>query len=47
MASGAVAAAYQYLVGYKGLAFYTRSADPLQLPPSAQVVAAKSIWIPG
>ena len=38
---------YQYLVGYKGLAFYTKSADPLQLPVSAQVIAARSIWIPG
>ena len=38
---------YQYLVGYKGLAFYTKSAEPLQLPASAEVIAAKSIWIPG
>ena len=38
---------YQYLMGYKGLAFYTKSAEPLQLPATAEVIAARSIWIPG
>jgi len=38
---------YQYLSSYKGLAFYTKSAEPLQLPAAAEVVAARSIWIPG
>jgi hypothetical protein len=37
---------YQYLVGYKGLAFYTKSAEPLQLPATAEVIAARSIWTP-
>jgi hypothetical protein len=37
---------YQYLVGYKGLAFYTKSAEPLQLPATAEVIAAKGIWAP-
>ncbi len=37
---------YQYLMGYKGLAFYTKSADPMQLPATAEVIAAKEIWIP-
>ncbi len=37
---------YQYLMGYKGLAFYTKSAGPLQLPATAEVIAAKGIWIP-
>jgi hypothetical protein len=37
---------YQYLMGYKGLAFYTKSAEPLQLPATAEVIAAKSIWTP-
>ncbi|KKK47628.1 hypothetical protein LCGC14_3153290, partial [marine sediment metagenome] len=36
----------QYLTSYKGLAFFTKSAIPLTLPPSAEVVAAKTIWIP-
>jgi hypothetical protein len=38
---------YQYLMGYKGLAFYTKSGEPLQLPATAEVTAARSIWIPG
>jgi hypothetical protein len=38
---------YQYLVSYKGLAFYTKSASPLALPPNAEVVSAGRIWIPG
>ena len=37
---------YQYLMSYKGLAFYTKSTEPLQLPATAEVIAAKSIWIP-
>jgi hypothetical protein len=37
---------YQYLMGYKGLAFYTKSDELLQLPAAAEVVAARSIWIP-
>jgi hypothetical protein len=38
---------YQYLMSYKGLAFYTRSGQPLPLPAAAEVVAAARIWIPG
>ena len=38
---------YQYLMGYKGLAFYTKSDEQLPLPASAEVIAAKSIWMPG
>jgi hypothetical protein len=37
----------QYLTAYKGLAFFTKSSDPLILPASVEVVAAESIWIPG
>jgi hypothetical protein len=37
---------YQYLMGYKGLAFYTKSSEPLQLPAAAEVIAAKGIWTP-
>ena len=37
---------YQYLVGYKGLAFYTTSPEPLNLPGPAEVVLARSIWTP-
>jgi hypothetical protein len=38
---------YQYLMGYKGLAFFTKSKTPLDLPAGAEVVAANGIWIPG
>jgi hypothetical protein len=38
---------YQYLMGYKGLAFYTKSAEPLQLPVTADLIAADAIWTPG
>jgi hypothetical protein len=38
---------YQYLSSYKGLAFFTKSAFPLTLPGSCEVVQAKKIWIPG
>jgi hypothetical protein len=38
---------YQYLTSYKGLAFFTKSPDPLDLPGGSEVVQAKKIWIPG
>ena len=38
---------HDYLVSYKGLAFYTRSADELRLPPDAEIVHASSMYIPG
>jgi hypothetical protein len=37
---------YQYLTSYKGLAFLTKSPDPLTLPSGAETVQAGSIWIP-
>lgn len=38
--------AWHYLTSYKGLAFYTKSADPIMLPGRALVIDAKAIWIP-
>ena len=38
---------YKYLMSYKGLAFFTKSSDPLSLPSGAEVVSAGRIWIPG
>ncbi len=38
---------YQYLMSYKGLAFYTKSSTPLDLPAGAEVVTADKIWTPG
>jgi hypothetical protein len=38
---------YQYLSSYKGLAFFCKSASPLDLPAGSEVIVAKRIWIPG
>ncbi|MFH1716788.1 MAG: hypothetical protein ABIF19_05515 [Planctomycetota bacterium] len=38
---------YHYLTAYKGLIFYTKSVTPLPLRPSAELVHARKIWIPG
>jgi len=44
---GMISTNYQYLVSYKGLAFYTKADDPIELPRNAEVVIAEKIWIPG
>jgi hypothetical protein len=33
-------------MGYKGLAFYTKTNDELHVPNTCQVVEASKIWIP-
>ncbi|MBD3224007.1 MAG: hypothetical protein GF313_04720 [Caldithrix sp.] len=38
---------YQYLTAYKGLIFYTKVSQPLQLPSDAELIHSKKIWIPG
>jgi len=38
---------YQYLTSYKGLAFFTKSPEALNLPRDVEVVQAKNISIPG
>jgi hypothetical protein len=38
---------YQYLTSYKGLAFFTKSPEPLDLPAGCELVTAGSINIPG
>ena len=37
---------YQYLTSYKGLAFFTKSQAPINLPRGTELVQAKKIWIP-
>lgn len=37
---------YKYLTSYKGLAFYTKSPSQLPLGVRAELVHAKTIWIP-
>ncbi|HEV7397154.1 MAG TPA: hypothetical protein VGN86_11630 [Pyrinomonadaceae bacterium] len=36
----------KYLTSYKGLAFYTRSAEPIQFSSDTEIVNAKKISIP-
>ena len=38
---------YQYLVSYKGFAFFTKSSEPLLLPTEIETIAARKIWTPG
>jgi hypothetical protein len=38
---------YNYLTSYKGLAFFTKSSEPLMLGGNVEVVQAGKIWIPG
>ena len=43
---GLIRSNYQYLVGYKGFVFFTKSSTPIYLPATVEIVQAKSIWIP-
>jgi len=43
---GVIKRNYQYLTGYKGLIFFTKSTTPLELKSRTEVIAAKKIWIP-
>lgn len=36
-----------YIVSYKGFAFFTVSKEELRLPPSAEVIHADSMYVPG
>ena len=36
----------QYLTSYKGLAFFTKSPEPLVIPVDAVVIAAEAIRVP-
>lgn len=38
---------YQYLTGYKGLVFFTKSISPMPFTSNTELVATKKIWIPG
>ncbi len=44
---GVFTSTYKYLVGYKGLVFFTKSRTALSLPADAELVQADRIWIPG
>ena len=44
---GFIGTTYQYLSSYKGLAFFTKSPEPLNLPGDAELIVSRKIWIPG
>ena len=44
---GVISTNHQYLMSYKGLAFYTKADDPISLPATAELIVAEKIWIPG
>ena len=44
---GFISTNHQYLTSYKGLAFYAKSSEQIDLPRGAEVIVAKKIWIPG
>jgi len=37
---------HQYLVSYKGFAFFTKTSNQIDFPRAAEVITAGSIWIP-
>ena len=37
---------YKYISSYKGLAFFTKSSEPLRLPNAVELVSAKKIHVP-
>ena len=44
---GFIGVTHQYLTSYKGLAFFTKSSEPLHLPSDAELIVSGKIWIPG
>ena len=38
---------WEYLFGHRGLIFYTKSKTQIMFSSRAEMIAAKSIWIPG
>jgi hypothetical protein len=43
---GFLATKHQYLISYKGFAFYTKASVQIDLPRSAEVIISEKIWIP-
>lgn len=37
---------HQYLTSYKGLTFFTKSSNQIDLPRAVEVIVAKKIWMP-
>lgn len=47
MEGGLISTNHQYLVSYKGFAFYTKADQQIDLPKTTEVIVADKIWIPG
>ncbi|MFG0296278.1 MAG: hypothetical protein ACF8PG_10260 [Maioricimonas sp. JB045] len=45
--SGLFTTYYQYLMSYRGLAFFTKSDTPIDLPRGTELIVAQRIMIPG
>jgi len=43
---GLFSARHQYLTSYKGLTFFTKSNEQIDLPRGVEVIVAKKIWMP-
>jgi hypothetical protein len=37
---------FRYLMGHRGLVFFTKSSEELMLPGGTQLISAAKIWIP-
>ena len=37
---------HQYLTSYKGLTFFAKSSEQINLPRGVEVIFAKKIWVP-
>ena len=37
---------YQYLTSYKGLTFFAKSSEQIDLPRGVEVIVANKIWMP-
>ena len=44
---GFFTAKHRYLTSYKGLAFFTKNGEPLNLPSDTELIVPGKIWIPG
>ena len=37
---------HKYMISYKGLCFYTKTADPLTLSSHVELISTKKMWMP-
>jgi len=44
--TGLLSTKHLYLISYKGFAFFTKSIEPILLPPEVETIVAAKIWTP-